>query len=108
MFKALRKEWMIGRIADPTCLDKLKRLLADEFILDIPRSIPTHMIFKSKLRRATLTREIHIEVFTSERVVVSASREIAENFEFVCAKLKQYLKNLSTLLADKIQFGPLG
>jgi len=92
MFKALRREWMIGGIAHPACLGKLQTLLADEFTLDIPKSIPSHMIFKGRLRKATLPRELHIEAFTNERVAVSASREIKENFESICAKIETILK----------------
>jgi len=91
MSQALRKEWMIGRISDSSCLDKLQKLLAEEFTSDMAKSIPKHMIFKSKLRKATLTREIHIEAFTNEKVVVSASGEIKENFESVCAKIEAIL-----------------
>lgn len=92
MSSLLRRQLTITGISDPTCLNKLKELLSQDFALTSQESLPPHMIFKGGLSAPHLAREVHLEIFTNERCEIKASHEIANDFRDTCSKMEITLK----------------
>lgn len=99
MSSPLREQLTVAGINDFVCLRKLQTLLTYHFALDVDRSLPSHMAFKTSLTSPSLTREIHIEIFTNERVDIKASREVARSFHDVCSTIKTALQEAVDILS---------
>lgn len=95
----LRKELRMPGICDSPYLRKLEKLLSQDFTLDLPESIPSHIAFKCSLSSPNLSREVHVEIFTNDRCNIKASPDIAADFPTVYSKVQTALKEAVVIVS---------
>lgn len=95
MNTTLRHQINVPGICDSACLRKLKFMLSKFFTVNEDR-IPTNMSFKAILERTDLPREVHLEVYTNNKVEIKASPEVT-SFSAICNEIETVLREAVTV-----------
>ena len=95
----LRKPLTMDGITNSACLEKLQKLLSYGFAMEVDSSLPNHIAFKVGLKSPSLTRMVHIEIFTNDKVEIKASQEVASSFSSVCSRIEAMLNEAVDILS---------
>jgi len=95
-----RKQINVPGICAHACLKKLRFLLAKSFTVQETSSIPSHMVFKARLERIGLPREMHLEVYANSNVDIKASPEV-RSFNVICNEIEFALKEAINILSGQ-------